>query len=171
MSDYQQGRTSAIFSTGAKIEDLCETYDREVQNLEAMKLAFGMAGKALENYCQAMMKELSDAKIPIKEAEYGRIYVNRCVDIMRQMFNDSEAKRLQAKGAAEAMKQTVASVKRFYDEERAKLTLHEEWENDPKKDPKNRPVGVDPGKPLDDYKAITDEKNLSKKSRKTKSNT
>lgn len=156
MSDYQQGRTSAVFSAGAKVEDLSETYEKEAQNLEAMKLAFGMAGKTLENYRLAMQKELSDAKIPLKEAEYGKVYINRCIDLMRQLFNDTEAKRLQAKGASEAMKQATASIKRLYDEERAKLAAHEEWEKDPNKDPKGRPVGAEPGEPLEDYKKETE---------------
>lgn len=157
MSDYQQGRTSAVFSAGNKVEDLCETYDREAQNLDAMKVAFGMAGKALENYRAAMMKELEEAKIPLKEAEYGKIYIGRCIEVMRQMFNDTEAKRLQARGASEAMKQAVASLKRLYDEERTKLATHEAWEKDPKKDPKDRPVGAEPGDPLDDYKKKTEQ--------------
>lgn len=155
MSEYQQGRTSAVFTVGDKVENLSETYEREAQNLEAMKLAFGMAGKTLENYQQAMLKDLTDAKIPLKEAEYGKVYINRCIDLMRQLFNDTEAKRLQAKGAAEAMKQAVASIKRLYDEERAKLAAHDEWEKDPKKDPKARPVGAEPGNPLEDYKRET----------------
>lgn len=156
MSDYQQGRTSAVFSAGSKVEDLCETYEREAQNLDAMKVAFGMAGKTLENYRAAMLKELTDARIPLKEAEYGKVYINRCIDLMRQLFNDTEAKRLQAKGAAEAMKQATASIKRLYDEERAKLAAHETWENDSEKDPKNRPVGAEPGEPLEDYKKKID---------------
>lgn len=156
MSDYQQGRTSAVFSVGSRVDDLQETYDREAQNLEAMKLAFGMAGKTLENYQQAMLKDLAAAKIPLKEAEFGKVYINRCIDLMRQLFNDTEAKRLQAKGASEAMKQAVASIKRLYDEERAKLAAHEEWEKDPNKDPKDRPVGAEPGTPLADYKKETE---------------
>lgn len=156
MSDYQQGRTSAVFSVGSKVDDLQEVYDKEANNLEAMKLAFGMAGKALENYRSQMLKELEDAKIPLKEAEYGKVYINRCIDVMKQLFNDTEAKRLQARGAAEAMKQAVASIKRLYDEERAKLAAHEAWEKDPNKDPKDRPVGAEPGDPLGDYKKETE---------------
>ena len=152
MSDYQQGRTSAVFSAGSKVEDLCDTYEREAQNLDAMKVAFAMAGKTLENYRNTMLKDLTDARIPLKEAEYGKVYINRCVDLMRQLFNDTEAKRLQAKGAAEAMKQATASIKRLYDEERAKLAAHEAWEKDPVKDPKDRPVGVHPGEPLQKIK-------------------
>lgn len=155
MSDYQQGRTSAVFSAGSRIEDLCETYDKEAQNLDAMKVAFAMAGKSLENYKTAMVKELQDAKIPLKEAEFGKVYVNRCIDIVRQLFNDAEAKRLQAKGASEAMKQAVASIKRLYDEERTKLATQEEWEKNPNKDPKDRPVGSEPGNPLEEYKRET----------------
>ena len=156
MSDYQQGRTSAVFSAGAKVDDLLEVYDKEATSLEAMKVAFGMAGKALENYRSAMLKELEEAKIPLKEAEYGKIYINRCIDVMRQLFNDTEAKRLQARGAAEAMKQAVASIKRLYDEERSKLATQDAWEKDPNKDPKDRPVGSPPGNPLEDYKRETE---------------
>ena len=156
MSDYQQGRTSAVFSAGTKVEDLCETYEQEARNLDAMKLAFGMAGKTLEQYRATMLKELQDAKLPLKEAEYGKVYINRCIDLMRQLFNDAEAKRLQAKGASEAMKQATASIKRLYDEERDKLAKHTAWENDPNKDPKDRPVGAEPGEPLEDYKKKTE---------------
>jgi len=152
MTDYQQGRTSGVFSAGSKVEDLCETFDREAQNLDAMKLAFGLAGKTLENYRDSMLKELSDAKIPIKEAEYGKVYVNRCVDLMRQLFNDTEAKRLQACGGSAAMKQATASIKKLYDDERSKLAAQEAWENDPDKDSKPRPVGMEPNQPLDLYK-------------------
>lgn len=169
MSDYQQGRTSAVFTVGDKVENLCETYEREAQNLEAMKLAFGMAGKTLENYRSSMLQELNDAKIPLKEAEYGKVYINRCVELMRALFNDTEAKRLQALGASEAMKQAVASIKRLYDEERTKLAAHEEWENDPSKDPKNRPVGAEPGEPLNDYKKKVEGATTEKKPRRTKS--
>lgn len=167
MSDYQQGRANAVFSVGTKVEDLGETYDNEAQNLDAMKVAFGMAGKALENYLVMMKKELDEAKIPLKEAEYGRVYVNRCIDIIRHLFNDTEAKRLQAKGAAEAIKQATASIKRLYDEELTKLTAHEEWEKDPNKNIRERPVGADPGVPLDDYKAETSK---TKKHRRSKIN-
>jgi hypothetical protein len=165
MSDYQKGRTSAVFSAGSKVDDLQEVYEKEASNLEAMKLAFGMAGKALENYRAAMLKELEEAKIPLKEAEYGKVYIGRCIELMRQMFNDTEAKRLQARGAAEAMKQAVASIKRLYDEERAKLASHDAWEKDPNRDPKDRPVGADPGTPLEDYKRTTEEEAKTPKKR------
>jgi hypothetical protein len=152
MSEYQAGRTSAVFAAGTKVEDLSDTYEREAQNLDAMKVAFGMAGKTLENYRASMLKELEEAKIPLKEAEYGKVYITRCVELMRQLFNDTEAKRLQAKGAAEGMRQAVSSIKRLYDEERAKLSTHEEYENDPNKEIRDRPVGVSPGNPLEEYK-------------------
>lgn len=152
MGEYQAGRTSAVFAAGAKVENFCDTYDSEVKNLEAMKLAFGMAGKTLENYREAMLKELQDAKIPLKEAEYGKVYITRCVELMRQLFNDTEAKRLQAKGASEAMRQTVTMMKRLYDEERTKLAMHEEYELDPDKELKNRPPGVHPGEPIVEYR-------------------
>lgn len=172
MSDFQTGRTSGVFAAGSRIDDLLETYEREATNLEAMKVAFGMAGKALENYREAMLKELAESRIPLKEAEYGKIYIGRCVELMRQMFNDTEAKRLQARGAAEAMKQAVASIKRVYDEERTKLSAQEAWEKNPNRDPKDRPVGADPGKPLDDYKKEAadepEEAPTKKKSRRTK---
>lgn len=171
MSDFQSGRTSGVFAAGSRIDDLLETYEREATNLEAMKVAFGMAGKALENYREAMLKELTESRIPLKEAEYGKIYISRCIDLMRQMFNDTEAKRLQARGAVEAMKQAVASIKRVYDEERAKLLAQEAWEKNPNRDPRDRPVGADPGRPLDDYKKETlgePEEVRPKKSRRTK---
>jgi hypothetical protein len=151
-SEYQHGRAAAVFSTGTKIEELGESYEREAQNLNAMKLAFGMAGNTLETYLHRMLTEVQAAKIPLKEAEYGRIYVNRCIELMKQLFNDTEAKRLQAAGAAAALKQATGSVKRLYDEEKAKADAHAAWENDPEREQRDRPPGMNPGKPIDEYK-------------------
>jgi hypothetical protein len=154
MSDYQTGRVGGVFTAGQKIENLGEAYEKEAASLDAMKTAFGMAAKLLEDYLTQMFKELNDAKITIKEAEYGKTYVNRCIELMRKMYNDTEAKRLQACGAAEAMKQAVSNIKRAYDEEHAKMLSHQEYENLENKDVKARPVGADPGNPIEEYKQL-----------------
>lgn len=142
--DYQTGRVNGVHLIGSKIEDLKETYEEEVKKFEAMKAAFALAGKALEDYRSRMIKELMDARIPIKEAEIGKTHVSRCVDLIRQLFNDTEAKKLQAQGAAVAIDQVVASASRVYDEEKDKLRRFSEYSGDPQKDPKERPTGYPP---------------------------
>lgn len=145
MSDYQEGRTSAIFSTGVKVEDLNDIYEKEASNLATMKIAFAMTIKALENYQLMIYNELHSAKIPLKEAEYGRIHINQCIEIAKQLFNDTEIKRIHSEGASVALKQAIAEIKTFYDFEKSKLELQQNWENDPNKDMKTRPVGTNPG--------------------------
>ena len=142
--DYQTGRVNGVHFIGSKIEDLKETYQREVKNFEAMKAAFAMAGKALEDYKARMIQELKDARVPIKEAEIGKTYVSRCVDLIRQLFNDTEAKRLQAIGAAAAVEQVVASAGRVYEEEKDKLRRFTEFQESDDKDPRDRPPGYPP---------------------------
>lgn len=140
--EFQSGKVNGVFSIGSRIENLKESYEVEIKNFEAMKMAFALAGKALEDYRAQMMKELIEAKIPIKEVEIGKTYVSRCVDLIRTLYNDTEAKRLQASGAAEAISKVVASTKRVYDEETVKLTRFKEFAQDPK--PKERPLGYPP---------------------------
>jgi hypothetical protein len=156
MSDYQQGRVSGIFSLGSRIEDLGEAYEKEAQSLDSMKIAFGMAAQTLETYAAAHCAELDSAKIPIKEGEYGKVYIIRCLELVKKLFNDAEAKRLSAHGSHQAIKQAVAVVKGCYDDERLKLEAHKVYEADVVKNPKDRPVGVDPGNPLEEYKKASE---------------
>jgi hypothetical protein len=147
MSDFQSGKASGIFVIGTKIEHLAESYEREAKDLEAMKKAFLMSGRTLETYRESMLHELNTAKIPIKEAEYGKTYINRCIDLVKQLYNDCEMKRLQAVGASEGVKQAVASIKRLFDEEKEKELLQRQYEEQPQKNPIERPIGAHPGEP------------------------
>jgi hypothetical protein len=100
-----------LFALGTKIEDMGETYVAETKNLEAMKVAFAMVGRALEDHLTSVRAEKH-----IKETEYGSKHVIVCIDIVKKLFNDAEAKRLQALGGADAMSRAVAGVKLFYDD-------------------------------------------------------
>lgn len=104
---------AVLFALGTKTEDMGETYVAEVKNLEAMKVAFAMIGKALEDH-KAGIKDA--VQITVKEQEYGDKYVGSCIDIVKKFYNDVEAKRLQAIGGSEAMARAVAGIKAFYDE-------------------------------------------------------
>lgn len=141
--NHQTGRVHGIFLVGSKIEDLKDTYDVEAKNYEAMKVAFMMSGKALEDYKHKMMQELQSAKIPVKEAEIGKVFINRCIDLIQKLFNDTEAKRLQAVGAALAIQQVVESAKRVLDEEQDKLRRFKDF-SESDQHPLERPPGYPP---------------------------
>ena len=143
MTDFQSGRTSGVFAAGSSVDDLLEVYEAETVKLEAMKSAFMMATKALEEYKAEIDRDVSAAKIPLKDAEYGRLYVGKCADVMRKLYLDAETQRLQSTGAATAMRQAVARIKELHDSETKKLKSHEEWERGDK-DLRERPVGADP---------------------------
>lgn len=143
--NYQSGRVAGIFSAGTKVEALQESYSSEIETFVAMKAAFAMAANALVDYKSQMLKEMSEARLPIKDVEVGKTYVNRCVDIVQKLFVDTEAKRLQAIGAADALSKAVISMKRAFDEENVKLKTFEEFSVTPQ-EPKERPVGYPPKK-------------------------
>ena len=126
-----------------KVEALQESYSAEIGTFEAMKAGLALAAKALIDYKQKMLQEMTEAKLPIKEVELGKVYVNRCVYIVQRIFNDTEARRLQAVGAADAMKRVVESAKRVYDEENDKLKRFQEFSSSDK-DPLQRPPGYPP---------------------------
>ena len=142
MSEFQSGRVAAIHAVGVRIDDMLDVYEREQADHAAMVKAFMMSVKCLEDYSQAMQRELEEAKLTIKEAEMGKAYISRCTELIRQLAIEADARRLQTVGAANAIKMTVQSVKRLYDDETAKLVQHEEFEKDPS-DPINRPVGAE----------------------------
>lgn len=152
MSDYQQGRTTAIYLTGTKVEDIGESYEKDSTKYDFMKSAYGIAGKQLEDQLTSLLVEAKGGKVSIKDAEYGKIYISKCIDVIRTLFNDAESRRLQAIGANEAIKKAVATIKKLYDEENSKLNAQEEWEKSEKKDLKLRPVGAHPGNPMAEYK-------------------
>lgn len=102
---------ATLFALGTKIEDMGETYVSEAKNLEAMKVAFAMVGKALEDHLANVAGEKH-----VKEVEIGSKHVAICIDIVKKLFNDAEAKRLQALGGVDAMARAVACAKLFYDE-------------------------------------------------------
>lgn len=169
MSEFQSGRVAGSHAVGSRVDDLLELYEKELHNLDAMKLAFGMAGQALENYRQAMVSDLAQAKIPIKEGEYGKTYVNRCIDIVRQLHNDAEIRRLKAQGSVEALQRAVADIKSVYDVERDKLAQQQKFENDPDPIPLTRPVGANPGNPIQAIKtsqASRETKQIGKRSKR-----
>lgn len=158
--NYQSGKLAGVFTVGAKIEAIQESYSREIETFVAMKTGLAQGAKVLMDYRERMVQEMIEAKLPIKEMEYGKTYVTRCIELIQKVFNDTEAKRLQAIGAADAMKKMVESTKRVYDEEKDKLGRFNEYaESD--KNPRERPVGYAPS-PL----ASSGQKSKPKKSRK-----
>lgn len=141
--NYQSGKISGIFSIGTRVEALQESYANEINTFESMKAGIALAATGLIDYKNAMIREMTESKLPIRDVEFGKTYVNRCIEIVQKLFNDTEAKRLQAIGAADAMKKMVESAKRLYDEENDKLGRFTNFSNSDK-DPKERPLGYQP---------------------------
>lgn len=141
--NYQSGKLAGVFTVGAKIEAIQESYAREIETFIAMKTGLAHGAKVLMDYRERMSQEMIEAKVSIKEIEYGKVYVSRCIELIQKVFNDTEAKRLQAVGAADAMQKMVESAKRVYDEEKDRLGRFVEY-SDSEKDPKERPVGYPP---------------------------
>ena len=164
MSEFQQGKTNGVYSVGSKVDDLCETYEKESQTLEAMKLAFGNSVIVLDRYKHALLKDQEAARVPVKEASYGTLYIGRCADLLKKMYDDSEAKRLQAVGAIAALKQCVATIKELYDAEQLKLKQQQEFEKKKvinlEESLKTRPIGVNPGNPIEELKKKAAEKTV-----------
>lgn len=174
MSEFHEGRVAATHQLGMTVEDIKESYEKEKDNLEAMKVALAMTGKRLEDYHLQIKADLESARLTIKEAEVGSKYVTNCIDLVRQLFNDTEVKRLAALGGIEALRKVVADVKKSYDHELAKFKEIQSFEAKRPLDWKNRPVGYMPSEtPLDEYKV--DESStpelvvpIAKKSKKSK---
>jgi hypothetical protein len=108
-----------VFEIGKKIEQTQEAYEFEHKDLLAMKNAFAMAAKCLEDYREKMIKEMNDAKLPIKEVEIGKLYVSRCVELISNLCLTTEQKRLRAEGSVDALKKSVVQIKEIYDRERS----------------------------------------------------
>lgn len=168
MTDYQAGRTAGVFNVGSKIEDLKETYEKEAAAFESMKLAFGMGTKALQDFISVTDKQMKEGKLPVKEAEIGKVYIDQCTEILKKLFNDAEAKKLQSEGAIKAIEAVVASVKRVYDEENSKLNLQKEYEQSEEKVLTSRPVGVAPALLKDSKEYLRTPNDLVNKHKRTK---
>lgn len=151
MTEFQNGRVGGIFSTGEKIEHIKESYEKEVSDLHAMAIAFAMASKCLEDYRNTLIKDLDDARITIREAEYAKVYITRCNELINRLRIDAEIKKNKAEGATIALDQAIKSMKRLFDDENDKLQQHIVYEKTPE-DILNRPVGADPGNPIENYK-------------------
>jgi hypothetical protein len=169
MSDFHEGRVAATFSMGSRLENAKEVYEEEVKQFNAMKTAFGMAGARLEEYRGKIKEDVTTGKLPLKEGEHALSYVSACIELVKQLFTDTEARRLASHGAAEAMKKAVADAKAVWDSERAKLAEVAQYESQVPQNLKERPVGYLPeDHPLEAERVEEEQAAPSKKQRKTR---
>lgn len=105
-----------FFELGVAVETMKETFEDEAEKLSSMKMAFAMSMQCLEEYRSAMLRELESQAITIKEVEYGKTYVSRCIELIKQLYIDTEAKRLRATGGFDALQMAVDKIKKTYDE-------------------------------------------------------
>ena len=108
---------SLVFEIGKKIEQTQEAFEHEKKDLLAMKNAFAIAAKCLEDYRSNMIREMNEAKLPIKEVEFGKTYVTRCIELVSNLCLSTEQKRLKAEGSVDALARVVQQVKDIYDKE------------------------------------------------------
>jgi hypothetical protein len=158
MSEFHEGRVAATFQVGHRIEDTKELYEKEIVGLDGMKAALVVAVKGLEEYGVRLQRDGADAKLTIKEADIGLKYVGNCIELLKKMYQDTEAKRFAAVGAIEALKRVVADVKKAWDDEQKKLKEIQTFEAEKPHDMTKRPVGYMPAeKPVEEYKQVTEQ--------------
>lgn len=133
MGEFLQGRVNAVHDLGALIETASVTCEKEIVTFEAMKDAFAMC-----------IKTFGDHKDKLVD-------VQRCIDLVKHLHNETETKRHRSQGAHDCLTKIVEDIKKLYDVETKKLHDEEEYEKNGR-DIKQRPIGVSPGNPLDDYK-------------------
>lgn len=153
LSDAQSGRVGGVFTVGEKIETVLTEHERDEIKFKNYLEAFSLVASTFEEFKARIKTEATDSKITIKEREYGIKYIQNCIDLVTKLFKDTDAKRLQSDGAAQALKLATKIIKRVYDDEREKLRRMEEYLREPGDTVKerlvNRPTGINPGKPLD----------------------
>lgn len=162
MSEFHEGRVAATFHVGHKIEDTKEAYEKEIVGLDGMKAGLVMAIKSLDAFNKQIQQDVATARTPVKEADIGLKYVASSIELLQKMVHDTEAKRFAAVGAIEALKRIVTDVRVLWEQEQAKLKEVQEFEAQQPRDIRQRPVGYMPKeKPLDEYKAETDQLEVS----------
>lgn len=153
MSEFHEGRVAATFQVGHRVEDTKEAYEKEIVGLDGMKAALVVAVKGLEEYALRLQQDGANAKVAIKETDIGLKYINNCIDLLKKMYQDTEAKRFAAVGAIEALKRVVADIKAAWDQETKKLKEIQEFDAEKPHDMTKRPVGYMPAeKPIEEYK-------------------
>jgi hypothetical protein len=161
LSDAQAGRVGGVFAVGEKIERAKEEHESDKDKFVNYLEAFTLAATTLIDFRENVKKDMKQSKMTLKESEYAVKYINRCHDLMTKLFRDTDAKRLQAEGASAALDLTIKTIKRVYDDEREKLRRIEEYLEAPGETAheriKNRPVGLNPGRPLKEMERETEE--------------
>ena len=154
MDDPQAGRVAATHFIGSRVEAMVVEQEDLEKELRHMKVGLAMGGATLEKFKERIKVDTRANKLKLKESEYALKYVQECVIILQKLFQDAEAKRLAAEGARVALQGAVDTVQTIYKDEREKLRRQEEYLTSCKLS--DRPVGVNPGNPLERYKREVD---------------
>lgn len=151
--EFHEGRVAATFQIGHRIEDAKEVYEKEIVTIEGVKGGLIAGLKAIEDYRLKVQEAGTQALVPIKETDIALKHIAFCQEVLQRLLRESEAKRVAACGAIDALKKVVADTKRFWDDEQKKLKQIQEFEATSPKDMKERPVGYMPKEhPIDEYK-------------------
>jgi len=150
MGEYHNGRKTAIHAVGSKVEHRLVEQEKEIVRFTHKIEAFDAAGERLKSLIIQLRREITSGKVPVKMgAEAERWLKKAAGDIYSLHVETSESKQ-KAEGAHLALKETVESLKKMFDEEERKKSEIEEWESRDNKtleDFKERPIGaeIEPG--------------------------
>lgn len=170
MTDFYEGKVAATFQVGSQIEDTKDAYDKEIIGLEGAKAAMISVVKVMEDYFRHIQQERTQGKLPLKEGDVALKHVGVCIEQMKKMFLDIDAKRNSALGAAKALERVIADVKAAWDKETIRLKEIKEFESKKPHEMKERPIGYMPEEPpIEEYKEET-EKQLKEVSHVTEPN-
>lgn len=158
MSEFHEGRVSGLFQCGNKADDLKEIYEHEVNIFMKMKEAFTMVVHGMEAHLKEVKDDLASSRMSLKESEVAGHHILRDIEFVKKLFMDTEAKRLVAAGAVEALTMVIKDFKGLWDEEKVKLQHVAEFEATKPRNLRDRPVGYMPSEtPLEQYKQESSE--------------
>ena len=157
--NYQSGKVKAISQVGETIERLAESSSEDVKLTHANVKILAVALQHLSNYHLRVKQDQQASKLPLKESTYMIKAIDECLRIVKQLHNSTEVSALKFEGAAYALKETVNSVKRIYDDELKKKDAFVQYSSQDEKDPMLRPNGYPPEK----KQTVTKKKTVKKK--------
>lgn len=157
LSDYQAGRVGAVFRVGQEVEKLKEQLEGDAAKLSNIRDGITAAYIEVEKLHQQLQSDVAHNRRPIKQAEYGAVYLKKSMDVIKKLERNTVESLMRARHGAEALEQATKITKTVYDDEREKLRRQEEYLKERQKMTaqekiRERPTGVSPGNPLEDYK-------------------
>lgn len=157
--NYQSGKVKAISQVGETVERLAESSSEDVKFAYANVKMLAVVLQQLGSYHLRVKQDQQASKLPLKESTYMIKAIDECIKIVKHLHNTTEVSALKFEGAAHALKETVNSIKRIYDDELKKKDSFFQYSSQDEKDPLMRPNGYPPEK----KQTVTKKKTVKKK--------